>query len=87
MKKSSVDDTYIVDATYPWAADGAIVDIESEDYNVYLQGTSNSGSSPVYTIAGVNNILAIPVVDVLFNEKIYEVGINYTSMYTVPINY
>lgn len=87
MKKSAVDDNYIAAGTFNWSDESATFDIESEDYNIYLQGTANSGTSAVYTIAGVNDTLVIPDVEVLLNEKIYEFDIDYISEYKLVINY
>ena len=87
MKKSAVDDTYKEAGKFNWTDESATFDIESEDYNVYLQGSENSGTSAVYTIAGANDTLVIPDVEVLLNEKIYEADINYISEYHFVINY
>lgn len=87
MKKSATDEKYSSDGTYDWGETEAIVDIESEDYNVYLQGTSNSGTSAVYTIGGANDVLVEPTVNVALNRKIYTLDIDYTSIYTLDIDY
>lgn len=87
MKKSAVDDVYKESGNFNWTDESATFDIESEEYNVYLQGSENSGTSAVYTIAGVNDTLVIPDVEVLLNEKIYEADINYTEEYHFVINY
>lgn len=87
MKKSAVNDEYISDKTYNWGQGEAIVDIESEDYNIYLQGVSNSGTSAVYTIGGTNNVLVEPKVEVALNDKIYTATIEYVGEYRLEINY
>lgn len=87
MKKSETDEEYIADKTYAWGSDYATVEIASEDYNIYLQGSSNSGSSAVYTIGGTNNILVKPDVSVALNDKIHIATIEYTSIYRIEINY
>ena len=68
MKKSAIDEQYISDKTYNWNQSSAIVEIESEDYNIYLQGTANSGTSAVYTIGGTNSVLVEPKVEVALND-------------------
>ena len=87
MKKSAVDSTYKEAGKFNWSDESATFDIESEDYNVYLQGSENSGTSAIYTIAGVNDTLVIPDVEVLLNEKIYEFNIDYASEYRFVIDY
>lgn len=87
MKKSAVDSTYKEAGKFNWFDESATFDIESEDYNAYLQGSENSGTSAVYTIAGVNDTLVIPDVEVLLNEKIYEFNIDYSSEYRFVIDY
>lgn len=87
MKKSAVDDKYTESGTYNWNAEYAIVDIKSEDYNIYLQGAANSGTSAVYTIAGVNDAIVEPDINVAMNDKIYELEIDYTSEYRITIEY
>ena len=87
MKKSETDEEFIADKRYSWNDEYAIVDIRSEDYNIFLQGTSNSGSSAVYTIGAVNNLLVLPEVNVALNDKIHTAVIEYTSVYKIEINY
>lgn len=87
MKKSAIDENYTPDGQYSWETQYALINIQSEDYNVYLQGTANSGSSAVYTIAGTNDVLVIPKIDVLMNEKIYTMDINYEGTFYLNINY
>lgn len=87
MKKSAVDETYTESGSYNWSAEYAAVDIESEEYNIYLQGSANSGTSAVYTIAGVNDVIVEPDIDVTVNDKIYELDVNYTSVYRINIEY
>lgn len=87
MKKSAVDENYTESGNYNWNAGSAVVEIESEDYNIYLQGSSNSGTSAVYTIAGVNNVIVEPNIDVIVNEKIYEFEVNYASVYRISVEY
>ena len=87
MKKSAIDEEYIESGTYSWSSDYAIVEIGSEEYNIYLQGSSNSGTSAVYTIAGTNDVIVEPNINVALNDKIYELEVNYTSEYRVIIEY
>lgn len=87
MKKSETDEEFIADKRYSWNDEYAIVEIRSEDYNIFLQGTSNSGSSAVYTIGAVNNLLVLPEIDVALNDKIHTAVIEYTSVYKIEINY
>lgn len=87
MKKSAVDENYTEAGTHNWSEESATFDIGSEDYNIYLQGSSNSGTSSVYNIASINDALVIPDVEVLLNEKIYEFEIDNISKYELVINY
>ena len=87
MKKSDADDEYTASGTYGWDEGEATFDIASEDYNIYLKGTSNSGSSSVYTIGGTSDVVVIPTVEVSLNEKIYDLEIDNTSKYHIIINY
>lgn len=87
MKKSAIDETYISDKTYNWNQSSAIIEIESEDYNIYLEGTANSGSSSVYTIGGTNSLLVEPKVEVALNDKIITATVEYTGEYRLEINY
>ena len=58
-----------------------------KEYNIYLQGSANSGTSAVYTIAGVNDVIVEPDIDVTVNDKIYELDVDYTSVYRINIEY
>lgn len=87
MKKSASETNYTADKTYGWSSAYAVVDIESEDYNIFLQGSSNSGSSAVYTIGGTNESTVKPKVEVSLNDKIYTATIEYTGEYRIEINY
>lgn len=87
MKKSAVDENYTPDKTYNWDEKEAIVNIESEDYNLYLQGSSNSGTSAIYNIGGTSNVLIEPEVEVSLNDKIYTIEIDYVTKYYLEINY
>ena len=87
MKKSDSDEIYINDGTYSWDANYAIVDISSEDYNIYLLGTQNSGSSAIYTVGNANDTVVVPEIGVSLNEKVYDLELDNMSVYHLTINY
>lgn len=87
MKKSDADEEYMASETYGWDVGEAYIDIAGEDYNVYLRGSSNSGTSAIYTIGGISDVLVVPEVEVLMNEKIYDLEIDNPSKYHIVINY
>lgn len=87
MMKSFTDEKYIKGNTYNWNDKEGYAEIKSEDYNIYLQGVADSGTSAIYTIAGVNNILVLPKLQVNLNEKIYNIPIDNTATHIIKINY
>lgn len=87
MMKSYTDENYTRGNTYNWSDSYGVADIKSEDYQVYLQGTADSGTSAIYTIAGANTLLVLPTLQVNVNEKIYSMDIENISEYRIEINY
>lgn len=87
MKKSESEETYVASGEYGWGVGTATIDIAGEDYNIYLMGSSNSGTSAIYTIGSINDSLVVPDVELTLNEKIYTLEIDNMATYRLVIDY
>lgn len=86
-KKIAVDEEYESVGVYKWNDGEAIFEIDNNEYHIKLVGTRGTGESSVIEIGEGVNIDIETQLNILLNEKTYNVYIDNPSQYKVYVNY
>lgn len=85
--KMEADEDWTDVGTYKWNECPVEFNIDNNERLIKLFGGNNTGESGVCTIGETMYIHIIPEVGVLVNEKIYNVGVNFTRTFRTNVNY
>lgn len=85
--KMEVDEEWTTVGTYGWKDYPVEFTIDNNERQIKLFGGNSTGESGICTIGETMYIHIIPEVGVLVNEKIYNVGIDFTRTFRTNVNY
>lgn len=86
--KSSEAETYSLYNTYAWNRNNVILPLQNQNYYIKLIGLNDSGSSNEYLISTPLEIGIKPELNMVNStDKIYNIGVSYTSEYKIEVEY
>lgn len=86
-KKIAVDEEYESVGVYKWSEGAASFEIDNNEYHIKLIGARSTGESSVIEIGEGSNIDIDTKLNILLNEKTYNVHIDNPSRYKIYVNY
>lgn len=87
MKKIAGDEKYESIGIYEWSDGEAVFKIDNNEHNIQLIGLNGTGESAVVEI-GEGEVVDINTqLNILLNEKIYNINVNCASKYKIYVDY
>ena len=86
-KKIAVDEEYESVGIYKWSDGEAVFEIDNNEYHIKLIGVRGTGESSAIEIGEATNIDIETQLNILLNEKTYNIRIDNPSQYKIYVNY
>lgn len=87
MKKVAGDEDYESVGVYEWTDGEAVFEISNNEHNIQLIGLNGTGESAIVELGEGEMVDINTQLNILLNEKIYDINVDYTSQFKINVNY